>query len=429
MNRRAVAITGLGLLTPLGRNVEENWAGVEALRTGIAPHAEEGLPNAFQYFGRVAPYEVPDIVPPKLRGEMRFINRGALLGFLAACEAVGHSGVKLPDVPPGHRALYIASGDMTKVGYDFMYPAIREGADPEWEKIDYEKLNEATLHKINPFFLLESIQNNLFSFLSAYFEFRGPNSSLASLSPYGGQALELAARCIQGHRADIALAVGYGNWITDVPRYELEGLGLLSKCKAGAQSFRPFDRRRDGFIPGEGAAALFLEAAEVASRRGANVLGRIRGMGSGIELSPGQGMSVPPGVNRRSIRLALENACVEIADLAFICAHGSATQEGDRSELQSILDVMDTRNVNVPTCGMKPYTGHMGAASDLAEIVLGIRAVRRRVAPATLNFGRAEKEFSRLNISACHQPCEKATFLSLSYGLGGQSSSVIIAAS
>lgn len=426
MNRREVVITGLGLITPLGGDVEETWAGVEALRTGIARHAQDGLPNAFQYFGRVARCEIPDRIPPKLQGEMRFLNRGARLGFLAACEAVEHSGVKLSDVPPGHRALYIASGDLTKVGYDFMYPAIREAADPGWETLDHEKLNDATLHKVNPFFLLESIANNLFSFLSAFLEFRGPNTSLASLSPCGGQALELAVRSIQGHRADLALAVGCGNWITEIPLYELEGLGLLSRCNAGAGSFRPFDRLRDGFIPGEGGAALFLEAAEVASRRGATVLGRVRGTGNCIELSPGQGISVPPQVNTRSIRMALEDAGMGVRDLAFISAHGSATRKGDGSELRSILEVMETEKAHVPICAMKPYTGHMGAASDLAEVILGIHAVRHHLIPATLNFSRAEKEFSGVSISVRHRPCEKTAFLSLSYGLGGQSSSVII---
>jgi len=429
MNRREVVITGMGLITALGSNVEENWANLKALRTGIRFHPKDGLPSALQHFGRVAHCELPDHIPQKLQGEMRFLNRGALLGLVAACEAVQQSGARLSGVPPGRRALYIASGDATKVGYDFMHPAIREAADSRWENVDIQQLNDATLHKVNPFFLLESIHNNLFSFLSAFLEFRGPNTSLASLSPYGGQALELAFRSIRGHRADVALAVGYGNWITEIPLYELEGLGLLSKCQSGANSFRPFDRSRDGFIPGEGGAALFLEAAEAAMDRGATVWGKIKGSGNCIEPSPGQGISVAPHINRRSIHMALEEAGWPLGDLGFISAHGSATQKGDRSELQSIQDVMDAEKANVPVCGLKPYTGHMGAASDLAEVVLGISAIRHHMVPATPNFRQAEKAFSGLSISASHRPCEKDVFLSLSYGMGGQSSSVIISAS
>lgn len=145
---------------------------------------------------------------------------------------------------------------------------------------------------------------------------------------------------------------------------------------------------------------LFLEAAEFAAQRGATVLGRIRGSANCIEPSPGQGISVPPRVNRRSIRMALEHAGVGLGDMAFIGAHGSATQKGDRSKLRSILDVAEAEKVDVPVCGMKPYTGHMGAASDLAEIVLGVCALQRKVVPATLHFSRTEKEFAGANISS-----------------------------
>lgn len=429
MNRREVVITGMGLVTALGGDVGENWASVERLRTGIRAYPKGGRPNFFHYYGQVAHCKIPDQIPQGIQGEMRFLNRGALLGFVAAREAMGRSEGNLSGISPGRRALYIASGDMTKIGCDFMHPAIREGADGAWEKVDPQKLNDAGLHRVNPFFLLESLQNNLFSFLSACFEFRGPNTSLASLSPSGGQALGLAFRSIRGHRADIALVVGYGNWITEIPLYELEGLGLLSQCRLGARSFRPFDRSRDGFIPGEGGAALFLEGAECAARRGATVLGRVLGSADCIEPSPGEGIRLPPHVNRRGIRMALEDAGMGVTDLAFISAHGSATPKGDRSELRSLLDVLGAERADTPICGMKPYTGHMGAASDLAEIVLGVSALRHNMVPATLNFGQTEKDFSCLTISARHRSCQKAAFLSLSYGMGGQSSSAIISRS
>jgi len=426
MIEREVVITGMGLITPLGRGVEENRANLEANKTGIAHYPKDGQPNFFQYLGKVDKFEIPQPIPHKLQGEMRFLNRGSLLGFASAYEAVLKSTAKISDTPPGRRALYIASGDFTKVGCDFMYPATKEASEGKWQKLDFEKLNIATLDQVNPFFLLESISNNLFSFLSAFFEFKGPNTSLASLSPYGSMALELAFRSIKQNRADIALAVGCGNWITEIPLYELEGLGILSKCSSGARSFRPFDRSRDGFIPGEGGAALFLEGSEIAANRGAPILGRIRGTGNCIEFSPGQGLSAPLKVHKRSIGLATQDASCGVEDLAFICAHGSATQKGDRSELSSIQDVLKTEKAKVPVCGLKPYTGHIGAASDIAEIILGITALKQRFVPATPNFNETDKEFSLLNISDHHQPCEKDSFLSLSYGMGGQSSSIIV---
>lgn len=426
MSEREVVITGTGLTAPLGRNVEENWNNLKAMKTGIVHDPKEGLPDFFQYAGRVTEYLLPEDIPPKQMGQMKFLNRGAMLGFCSACEAVSGSRDAIADISPGRRALYIAAGDFTKLGYDFMYPAIKESTDENWESIDYARLNESALNKVNPFFLLDSLNNNLFSFLSAYMEFMGPNTSLASLSPCGGNALELAYRSIMQGKADVALATGYGNWITEIPVFELEGLGILSKCKEGAHSYKPFDKNRDGFIPGEGGSTIFLEAADIAQKRGAKVLAKIKGVENRIEFSSDRSFSVPPRVSKRNILSLIEETSCSLDDLAFIIPHGSGTRKGDRSELRSLMDIFEDKKADLPLCGLKPYTGHMGAASDIAEIILGINAVRDATIPATLNFDEAEKEFSGMVISASPLTCEKKHFLSVSYGVGGQSSSVIV---
>jgi 3-oxoacyl-[acyl-carrier-protein] synthase II len=426
MNAPEVVVTGAGLTTSLGTGVEANWLGVKASRTGIEHFPRKGLPNCFQYFGKVRELSLPVVSSRSLAAQMKFLSRGAQLGFSAACEATEGAGVDLASVPPGRRALYIASGDYSQAGFEFLYPATREASQGKWDAVDYAALNQATLTRVNPFFLLESIANNLFSFLSAFYDFKGPNTSLASLSPCGSQALDLAYRSIQQGRSDLALAVGYGHWITEIPILDLEGLGLLSKCRAGAASFRPFDRSRDGFIPGEGGAALFLENAEQARRRGAKVVGTIRGSASGIEMPVHGSLGVAERVSLRCMRKALEDASRDIGELAFVSAHGSATRKGDRSELLSCADLLAGQEAQVPISGMKSYTGHMGAASDLAEIVLGIKAVEEGIVPGILNYAKVEDEFAQLNLSGHHQRCVKRNFLSTSYGLGGQASVIVV---
>jgi 3-oxoacyl-[acyl-carrier-protein] synthase II len=426
MSDRDVVITGLGLTTPLGKNVEENWSSASSMQTGIVHDPADDLPNYLQYRGKVKDHELPEDIPPKQIGQMKFLNRSALLGFCAASEAVSNCRDSIHNTEPGRRALYVAAGDFTKISCEALYPAIKDGTHKKWESIDYPKLNEAALNKVNPFFLLESLNNNLFSFLSAYTEFMGPGTSLASLSPYGGNALELAYRSIKQNKADVALAVGYGNWITEMAMYELEGLGIMSNCKYGSRSFRPFDVNRDGFITGEGGAAIFLESAENAALRGAPILGRIKGIANSIEFTPRQKFSVPDKVSKRSMLSALEDASCNINDLAFIVPHGSGTKKGDRSEMRSLIDVFSEQQSDAPVCALKPYTGHMGAASDITEIILSITGVKHNTVPATLNFHGTEKRFSDLNISASPQKCDKNHFLSVSYGVGGQSSTVVI---
>jgi 3-oxoacyl-[acyl-carrier-protein] synthase II len=423
---REVVITGMGLMTPLGLGVEENWEGVKALRTGIGHFPQDGVPRFLQYMGKVKEFESEKDVPHKLLGQMKFLNRGSLLGFAAAREAVSLSGMNLGDIPPGRRALYIASGDTTRVGYDFMYPAVKDGTRGRWQEMDPHTFNQSTVDKVNPFFLLESICNNLFSFLSAFYELMGSNTTLASHSPYGGNALELTSRSIEQGKADIGLAVGCGNWITEIPLYEMEGLGILSRCKEGIHSYRPFDRRRDGFIPGEGGAALLLEASEIAEKRGAKVWGKVKGFGNCIEFSNDQSLTVPSHVTARCMTLAVKDAGCDLSDLGFISPHGSGSQKGDRSELHSIREVWGHRSQEIPISGMKAYTGHLGAASDLAQVIFSMKAAADRMVPATVNFKEADPEFSDLKIAGTHQGCTRTLFLSVSYGIGGQSSSVII---
>jgi len=424
MEERDVVITGMGLVTPLGNDCGQNWEKVNAGETAIGHYPAEGLPSSMQYFAKVKEVSLPQDLPPKLTGQMKFLNRGAMLGFLASYEAVNKAAFPLEQVPPGRRALFIASGDFTKVGYDYMHQAVKEAV--KHGGMDFERLNTAALDKVNPFFLLESLQNNLFSFLSAYLEFMGPNTSLASLSPCGGQTIELGCRTIRQNKADIAVAVGYGSWINEMALYELDTLGLLSRCREGERSFRPLDRHRDGFTPGEGGAALFLEAYGPAKRRGANILGIIKGVANYNEFVPGKGLSVPKKVSKRGMELALADAGCSPGELAFITPHGSGTRRGDRSELASIADIFGTGKAGVPLCALKPYTGHLAAASDIGEIIIAIQAAGKGIVPATLNFKEPDKEFSSLKISGSRQSCAGNSIMSVSYGMGGQSSTVVI---
>jgi 3-oxoacyl-[acyl-carrier-protein] synthase II len=282
------------------------------------------------------------------------------------------------------------------------------------------------MDKVNPFFLLESISNNLFSFLSAAIQFMGPNTSLGSLSPCGAHAVELACRRIRTGQADAALAVGCGSWVTEIPMYEMEGLGILSKCRYGAASFKPLDRARDGFIPGEGGAALLIEDAETAEGRGAKILAEIKGTGNCTEFPQGKGLSVPEHVSKSSIQAALEEGCMDLGDLGFICPHASGTRKGDRSELNSISEILGSRKSRVPVCALKPYTGHMGAASDICEIIIGIKAINDGRVPGTPNFSKPEAAFEDLAISASIMEAGGNCFLSISYGIIGQSSCILV---
>ena len=431
MRGAEVWITGVGLLTSVGGSAGENWASLRAGRSGIAHHPGEEngtLPDNFFYHGAVPGHQDPPEVPPKLASQRKFLNRSSILGLYAAAEAVACAGLDMGEVAPDRKSLYVGSGDFTRVGYVDFYAALKQTAGEAWDAPEPASLNEAALHRVSPFFLLEGLPNNLFSYLSAMYEFMGPNGSFSSLSSCGAQALETCDRVLRFGEADVGLVVGCGSWAHPMVLLELDGLGILSRAKEGAASFRPFDKRRDGFFPGEGAAALVLESAESARARGARPLGRVLGTANCQEFSSDRYIPVPTGAVRRSVESAMAEADLASGDLAFILPHGSATPQGDAGELSALLEYGGKAKDPVPLAGWKPYTGHMGSASDLAEIVLGLCAMKDGRLPPTPGFEQKDDAFEVLHIPTEECAVSGSAFLSLSHGIGGQSSATIVAA-
>lgn len=418
-----VAITGLGLISPLGRGLESSWDALADGSSSLIRDPGDDGPEWMRWAGRVGEVELPSDLPRQILSQTRFLNRGAHLGLAAAHDALLQAG-STEHVSPERRALFLATGDLTAADCLALHPATtiagRGGG------LDFERINREAVARVNPFFLLEGLANNPFSMLAAAFGFEGPGTTLASQSPAGGQALDLAFRSLSRGRAEIALVVGCGSWLSTVPRLEMAGLGLLSRCRDGGKSYRPFDRRRDGFIVGEGAAAMVLELEDQASRREAMILGTVEGTSSCLEPAPG--LAVAERVTARCVDLALSDAGQSIGNLGFICPHGSGTRKGDRSEATSLTGALDG-NPETPVCALKPYTGHMGAASDIAEVVLGILGASRGIVPGTPNFEVGDAGAGGLSISAEPQRCTEPRFLSVSYGLGGQSAAAVISVS
>jgi 3-oxoacyl-[acyl-carrier-protein] synthase II len=169
-----------------------------------------------------------------------------------------------------------------------------------------------------------------------------------------------------------------------------------------------------------------IEDAEKANARGAKILAEIKGAGNCIEFPKGKGLSVPEQVSKDCMKAALKQGGMDASDVAFICPHGSGTRKGDRSELGSIAEILGDRKNEVPVCALKPYTGHMGAASDICEIILGITAINEGIVPGTLNFARTEAAFEGMAISASTRQAGGNSFLSVSYGIIGQSSCFLV---
>jgi len=428
MTERVPAITGIGLISSLAPSVQGHWQRVLQLATGIRQVAGEDVPRALRYAGRVDDDGLPPDMPAEVLKQGRLISAGSRLALRAVAEAVHGSGLDLLQIQPARKALYIGAADDSKGDYQDFYQAFRQaGVSPD-RAIDAEHVNRATLHAVNPFFLLEGLTNNLVAFVSRRYQLQGPNTTLASHSPCGMQALDLACRSLLQDEADVAIVVGVCAWSRFVPLFDLDALGFLSQCQDGSSSFRPFDQRRDGFIAGDGAAALVLEPLGRARSRGGHVFGCIRGLASFTDGSDTRHLGASVETTRRTMTAALDEASSRLDEVAFISPHGSGTREGDRVELSAIAEFLGRNRAGIPISAMKPYTGYMGAASDLAEIALALIALENELALATPNFRIADAEFEGIEIVAQHRRIAARHALSMSQGLGGQSLAIVVSA-
>jgi 3-oxoacyl-[acyl-carrier-protein] synthase II len=428
MTERVPAITGLGLISSLAPSVQGHWRRVLELATGIRQVAGEDVPRALRYAGRVDDDGLPPDMPAEVLKQGRLISAGSRLALRAVAEAMHGSGLDVLQIPPARKALYIGASDDSKSDYQDFYQAFREaGVSPD-RAIDAEHVNRATLHAVNPFFLLEGLTNNLVAFVSRRYQLQGPNTTLASHSPCGAQALDLACRSLLQDEADVAIVVGLCVWSRFVPLFDLDALRLLSQCRDGSTSFRPFDERRDGFIAGDGAAALVLEPLGRARARGARVFGCVRGLAGFTDGSETRNLGVSVETTRRAMTAALDEAGARPEEIAFVSPHGIGTQEGDRVELSAIAELLGDNRAVIPISAMKPYTGHMGAASDIAEIALALIGLENGLAPATPNFRTADAEFEDIDIVAQHRRITARYAVSISQGFGGQSLATVVSA-
>ena len=423
------AVTGMGLITPLGSDLATNWDGVVDRCSGIGhDSASDSFPE-LQYAGRISVSDSTKFIPPNLARQVKYLNRSSIFAYLAASQAVFQSAATFRDTPPERRGLFIACGDNAQDGGDAFYTVIRKAAAEFTSEVDSRVFNSSVLHDVWPFVLLNNLPNNAFSFLSHAFQCKGANTSLIAVPPAGLQALELALLSIEQDQVDSALVVAAGSLVSTMGRFQIRKRGLISQCRRGGCSFRPFDAERDGFIPGEGGAALVVEKLEHALRRGSKPAARVLGTASGFEYPRDDTeCSTLPRLVEISLETALKHSNTGLDDLGFIMLSGNGTRDGDASELESVKAVFERWRKNAPLCALKPYFGHMGAASDLTEVILGIMAASNGLIPGTLNFKSPDPAFARMDISAEHRPCTRKRFAvaSYDYGMAGQSCCAVL---
>ncbi|USD19739.1 beta-ketoacyl-ACP synthase II [Microbulbifer variabilis] len=409
MSHRRVVVTGMGAVSPLGNTVEETWSGILKGVSGAAP-IESFDVSAFstRFAAMVKDFDPTPYVAAK---DARKMDTFLQYGLVAGNQAMEDSGLEINEENASRMGTCIGSG----MGGIL---AIEDNA---------LLIADKGPRRVSPFFVPGAIINMVAGNLSIKFGLRGPNLAVTTACTTGTHALGLGMRTIQYGDADVMVCGGAEMVTTPV--------GLGGFCAARALSTRnddpktasrPWDKSRDGFVLGEGAAVLVLEEYEHAKARGAKIYAELAGFGMSGDAHH---MTSPPedGAGAAlSMQNALNDAGMNAADIQYINAHGTSTPLGDTAEIQAVREVFADSLEELAVSSTKSMTGHLLGAAGALEAVFSVLALRDQMAPPTINLYDPDEACENINLVPQEaQPRVINSVLSNSFGFGGTNGSLI----
>jgi 3-oxoacyl-[acyl-carrier-protein] synthase II len=421
--RRRVVITGVGCVTPMGTDVSTVWEGLKSGASGV------GYTTVFdasrfptRISAEVRDWDVSQVgLDPevwKLRGRHTKFAAGA------ARKAVLDSGLLDARLDPTRLGIYLGSGEGQQDFHCFarmMTSALRQG------EFDLALFTKAGLEWLHPTIELEQEPNMPAGHLAALFNAQGPNANCLTACAASSQAIGEAVEIIRRGDADAMLSGGTHSMIHP---FGVTGFNLLTALSTNndqpTKASRPFDRDRDGFVLGEGAAMVVLEELEHARRRGATIYGEVTGYGSTADAyritdthPEGRGAT-------RCIELALADAGLNAEDIHYINAHGTSTSVNDRVETLAIKKAFGQQAYRIPVSSTKSMMGHLIAAAGATELIVCLMAIRDRILPPTINYDTPDPDcdLDYVPNTAREARCDHA--LSNSFGFGGQNITLIV---
>lgn len=408
---RRVVATGLGLVTALGVDVASTWDGLLAGRSGVRPITAF---DPSRLASRIAG-EVPDFDPSLVldRKEQRRNDRYTQLALVATREALAHAG--LPERLEG--SLAERTGIILGTGIGGGQTLAEQAALSAARGPD----------RISPFLIPMAIPNLAAGQAAIIFGAVGPNLAVSSACASGGHALGEAWEMIRRGDADVMIAGSSEAALHEVLVGGFAAMRALStRNDDPAAASRPFDRGRDGFVIGEGAGVVILEALEHARARGAVPLAELVGYGASADAHH---ITAPaPGGTgaARAVRRALEKAGLTLDDVDHVNAHATSTPEGDRAELEMLRGLFGARAGEVSVTANKSMLGHTLGAAGSIEAAITILSLGHGVIPPTINQDDPDEAAAGLDLTpniARERPIRVA--VSNSFGFGGQNSALV----
>jgi 3-oxoacyl-(acyl-carrier-protein) synthase len=420
--RRRVAITGIGLVTPVGNDAATTWAALDGVKNGAAPIT---LFDASGFTTRIAA-EVKafdDNVITAQRKVRKLANRSHRFALAAAEEAIRDAGIEPTDDDAGRWGCAVGTGMM---GVDFAeLSGVQRHSAPDGAIDARRMLTDSAA--ADPLAFCRSQSTAGVALLTRRFGIRGYATSVHTACASGGQALGTGLKLIRRGAVDRVLAGGFDSMISPVG---LAGFCLLSAVStdndAPQRASRPFDATRNGFVLGEGAGFLVLEEWESARRRGARIYAELAGDGN--SLSSYRITDSPPDGDGpiQSMRAALADAGAAPADVDYINAHGTSTGMNDRSESAAIHAVFGEEAGRVAVSSTKSSMGHLIAAAGAVEVALCALSIEHGELPVNMNYRVRDPDCDlNLVLEAPRRQSVRMT-MSNSFGFGGSNSCIVL---
>lgn len=416
MELKRVVVTGLGALSPLGNNVAETWEAAKRGESGAAPITHfDASKFKTQFACEVKGY---DPAAHFDRRQMRQLDLYAMYALTAAEEAVKDSGILAEGVDRDRVGVIFAAG----IG----------GLHTFEEEAGYFALHgDEQGPKYNPFFIPKMIADIAAGHISMQYEFRGPNYATVSACASSNNALIDAFNMIRLGYADAIVAGGAEAAVFPA------GVGGFNSMKALSTrnddpktASRPFSGSRDGFVIGEGAAALILEELEHAKARGAKIYAEVAGGGMSADAYHITATH-PEGLGAKLVmRNALKDADMKPEEIDYINLHGTSTPVGDRSEAKAIVDVFGPHAYEMNLSSTKSMTGHLLGAAGALEAVLSVKTINDGIIPPTINHeeGDIDPEVDQKLNFTFNKAVKKdvKAVLSNTFGFGGHNAAIIL---
>ena len=402
MSKRRVVISGLGVISPIGNSVSENWHNVVNGKGGIGTISQfdaSAFPSSIA--GEVKDFDPTDWIPSK---EAKKMDRFIQLGVAAGSDALNDANIEVTEENAERIGVYIGAG-IGGVG-------------------TIEKTTQVYLEKgprrISPFYVPMSIINMVSGNLSILHGLKGPNLSMVTACTTATHAIGEASRLVEYGDADIMIAGGTESSITPTAMAGFGNARALSRCNDQPDiASRPWDLDRDGFVLGEGAGIVVLEELEHAKKRDAKIYAEIAGFGMSGDAYHMTSPSPGGEGAARCMNNTMRNAGINPDDIDYINAHGTSTPQGDVVETQAIKRSLNEHAKKVAVSSTKSLVGHLLGAAGGVEAVYTALAIHHQIAPPTINLNNPDPECDLDYIPGSAREMKINVALSNSFGFGG----------